>query len=268
MHDAAHLARALFLHDANRVFGRGARVDHERLAAASRGANVRAEAIALPLRVAFDAIVVEARLPDGDHLLAGGHGEELVQGGLAIVAAFVGMHSRGAPEIGLRTGDVPHSGERRERRADRERVGDAVLAHARHHAGEIGTQLREIQVAVGVDEHPAILLSRVHPLPGQRQSRGPRLRPPRGEHLVDRDPALLEGVGAAREIEAPDARRALGRDARAAASEVALEGGAPDAAASSRSGGAAIRRRAPRSPGRSCRGWRDAGAAASPLGNT
>ena len=38
---------------------------------------------------------------------------------------------------------------------------DAVLAHARHDAIEIGTQLGKIEVAVGIDEHVVILRLRL-----------------------------------------------------------------------------------------------------------
>ena len=52
-------------------------------------------------------------------------------------------------------------------------------------------------------------VARVYPVPRERQVGASRSGLPRREHLVDRDPALLEGVGAAGEIEAPDSRGPL-----------------------------------------------------------
>src|SRR5450432_3160454 len=49
----------------------------------------------------------------------------------------------------------------------------------------------------------------VHPFPGEGQRRSPGFRLLRREQLVDRYPALLEGIGAAREIQPPDARDAF-----------------------------------------------------------
>src|SRR5207248_4643804 len=73
-----------------------------------------------------------------------------------------------------------------------------------------------------------VVLTAVNPIPGERQRRSPGTRLARREHLVDRDPSLVEGVGAAREVEAPDARDALAGGGDRGV-EVALEIGAPEA---------------------------------------
>src|SRR5690242_12509405 len=62
MHDAAGISGALVTHDRQRVDGRGARVDHQRLLRRACRANVRAKSIALPFEIACQAKVVEPRL--------------------------------------------------------------------------------------------------------------------------------------------------------------------------------------------------------------
>ena len=64
----ADFPRAFLVHDAQRIFRGRARMDDERLAAAFRGADVRAEALALPLEIAFQPVIVEPGLADADDL--------------------------------------------------------------------------------------------------------------------------------------------------------------------------------------------------------
>ena len=154
VHHAARLARALLAHDAERVLGGVARVDHQRLAALARGADVGAEALALPLGVALDAEVVEAGLADRDDLRrrrpwraaprASPRGRR---------AARRDARPPSTSRLGCDARHLAHRREGLERRADGERVRDAVGAHAREHAGEVGAQLGKIEVAMGVDEH-------------------------------------------------------------------------------------------------------------------
>ncbi len=79
MHDATRLAGAFFLHESQRVLGRGACMDHEGLATLARGADVRAESFPLPVRVPFDTKIVQARLADADDLFIVRQGEQFIQ---------------------------------------------------------------------------------------------------------------------------------------------------------------------------------------------
>src|SRR5688572_16837310 len=64
MHDAAHLPGALLVHDAQGILGRLPHMDDERLAAATCGADMGAEALALPFGIALDAVVIQPGFPD------------------------------------------------------------------------------------------------------------------------------------------------------------------------------------------------------------
>ena len=56
----------LVTHDRERVRGRRARVDDERLATLARRADMRAKAGALPFEVAFEAVIIEPGFSDRD----------------------------------------------------------------------------------------------------------------------------------------------------------------------------------------------------------
>src|ERR1044072_9130968 len=66
VHHPPYFGRPLFPHDGQRVLGGLARMDDERLAAFARRAYVRSEALALPLEIAAQAVVIEPGLADRD----------------------------------------------------------------------------------------------------------------------------------------------------------------------------------------------------------
>ena len=127
-------------------------MDHERLAGLARRADVAAEALALPLEIAFEPVVVEPRLADGDDLRRGGHRDEVRDRGLRRVRV-VRMHADGRVQVGVRVRDRDHCGHAGKFDADAQRVRDRVLAHRVEQRRQVGRELREIEVTVGVDEH-------------------------------------------------------------------------------------------------------------------
>src|SRR6185437_12651924 len=153
VHDAAHLLRAFLAQDGDGVLRGGAGVDHERLAALARGADVGAEALALPLEVALHAVVVEPGLADRDHLRVLRHADQLPDVGLPAIAALVGMHPGGAPDVRQRARHLEHGRKRLERGADGERVRDAASGHALDDGRKVRAQLGEVEVAMGIDQH-------------------------------------------------------------------------------------------------------------------
>ena len=162
VHHAARLAGALLGHEAQRVLGGFARVDHQRLAALLRRADVPAEALALPVERFLQAVVVEPGLADRDHPGMVREPQQFIDRGLMVVRLFVRMHARRAPDVRLAFRDRPHRGKGLERGADRQRMADRVGAHVRQDRGHVRLQFREIEVAVGVDEHSPILPAPLH----------------------------------------------------------------------------------------------------------
>src|SRR5688572_10507840 len=94
-------------------------------------------------------------------------------------------------------------------------------------SGKSRWQWESTSIAHFTGRAPATLGLPVHPVARERQLRGPGLALLRGEELVDRDPALLEGVGTPREVEPPDAGGSLARGCHGAR-EAALEVAAPE----------------------------------------
>ena len=143
--------RAFLAHDAQRVFGRRARMDDERLAAGFRRADVRAKALALPLEIAFEPVVVEPGLADRDDLRVRRELDERLRRDHGMLG-IVGMRADGGVEIGVTLRERPHLREILERDRDAQRVRDAVLRHVRERARDICRELRKIEMTVRIDE--------------------------------------------------------------------------------------------------------------------
>ena len=100
-------------------------------------------------------VEVEAGLADADHL---GMARRLDQRGrecLPLLLRLVRMDADRAPDVAVALGDRPHLLELVEPRADGQHAGDARGPGARQHAGFVGRQLGEVEMAVAVDQHQA-----------------------------------------------------------------------------------------------------------------
>ena len=123
---------------------------------AARGADVRAEALALPLRVALDPEVVQSRSRRSPRPWGGSRARRAPR---PSPRARRGARRDARPPCttgcGCDCGDLAHAGKSRKRGRDRERVGHAVGGHAREERGQVAAQFRKVEVAVGIDEHGA-----------------------------------------------------------------------------------------------------------------
>ena len=160
VHDAGHAtgvrAGALFLHQADRVVAGGARVDDQGLAGFARGANVDAEALALPFQVAFETVIVQAGFADGDDLRVVGQLDQLLHGRLRRVF-IVGVDADRGEDVGMLLCQGEHLREVRQVDRHAQRVRHLVLGHLGQDFGHAGCQFREIDVAMGIDIHPTIV---------------------------------------------------------------------------------------------------------------
>ncbi len=117
---------------------------------------MHAKALALPFEVTLEAVVIQARLADGDDFRMVRQVDQLLHGRLRGVLV-VGMHTDRGEDMGILLGQREHL--RKVRQVDRHAQGmrDLVLGHLGQHLGHAGGQFRKIDVAVGIDKHPAIV---------------------------------------------------------------------------------------------------------------
>ena len=146
------VARGLLAHDRQRVGGGRAGVDHERLRARPRGADVRAKARPLPLEVAGQPVVVEAGLANRDDLGPRRQRDQVVHRRLRRVLV-IGMHADRRVQIGVRHRQRVDGGPVGQVDADAQRMRDPRLLHGAKQRGQLGGKLGEIEVAVRIDEH-------------------------------------------------------------------------------------------------------------------
>ena len=151
---------ALFPQDGQRVVGRTARVNDERLATGPRRTDVGAEAVALPLQVGnaapalavFHAVVVEAGLSNRHHAGQCGAVQQVLHAGFRH-ALVVGVHAHRAPEVVMGQGQGVHALELFHGGADAQGPGDLRLGHGLADGGQLADQFREVEVAVRIGEH-------------------------------------------------------------------------------------------------------------------
>jgi hypothetical protein len=146
-------SRAFFLaHERKRVGGGGPGMDHQRLSRPQRGANMHPEPLALPPKVAGEPIVVESRLADRHHFGLRSKGDERIDRGLGRVFG-VRVHADRRIQIRMRHGERVHRRPIRQIDPDAKRVRDACCGHGVEEHGQIGREVGEIQMAMGIDVH-------------------------------------------------------------------------------------------------------------------
>ncbi len=116
-----------------------------------RSTDVGAEALALPFQVACKPEIVEPGLADRQNSRVVGQTHQLVNRGLRRILV-VGVDPHRGPQLGVALGQRDDAWQIRQ--IDRYAHGplDAVVGHARKDAVEVGSEVGEIKVAVGIDQ--------------------------------------------------------------------------------------------------------------------
>ena len=152
VHHAAGIARVLLAHERKRVGARqracGSRAAC-RLAAPRGCARGSARAASRGRLRAGSSRVRSRRSP---RLLAARERHERIDRGLGRVLG-VGMHADGRVQIGVRRGERVHRGPSRQVHADAQRVRDARRGHRVEQRRQLGGELGEIEMAMGIDVH-------------------------------------------------------------------------------------------------------------------
>ncbi len=143
----------LVLEDGERVVVGIARVDLERQPGAARRLDVAPEAFRLRLGRAVLVVVVEPRLADGHHLRVLAEADDLVGRDAALLVGVVGVRADRAVDVVVRVGDVEQDGQLADARRDGHHDADARCLGAGDDALAVGDELREVEVAMVVDEH-------------------------------------------------------------------------------------------------------------------
>ncbi len=153
MHDPAHLPDPLFLQQGQRLRVRVAAVDHHRLAEAPGHVELTAEHRGLHVGRREVAEEIEPHLAEGHHLgRAAREGLHRLEVGVGGVGGVVGVDAHGGVHDGqpLREGDRGRIGLAVG--PDRDHPDHAGRARPRQHLVQVGGQIREVQVRVGVEE--------------------------------------------------------------------------------------------------------------------
>ena len=139
--------------DAGGIGVRLARVDLERQPRLARRGDVAAEAFRLRLGCRVLVVVVEPRLADGDHLGVLGEPHDLLDADIELLVRLVGMRADRAINVGVALGDGEDLGQAPDARRDRHDHADPRRLGAPDHGLAVLRELREIEVAVVIDEH-------------------------------------------------------------------------------------------------------------------
>ena len=155
-------------------------MDDERFAAATRGADMSAETLALPLGRVLVPVIVEAGLADRDHLGMAGEFQQLFETGLVDIVA-IGMHPDRGEQVVVALGQAKHRGQGFELYAHAQRVRHLRNAHRLEHFGFARDEIGKIEVAVGIDEHRSDRMRR----PVRAQAPGQHLFDAAAHHLAE-----------------------------------------------------------------------------------
>ena len=127
-------------------------MDHQGLAAGARRADMRAETLALPLEVTRQSEIIEPRFANGDYLGMVGERDQFVHCRLGALLV-VRMNAHRSVDIGMRLGERTDLGEFFQFDPDTQCMAYPVLGHVSKHLGQLAGEVREIDMAVRVDEH-------------------------------------------------------------------------------------------------------------------
>ncbi|MNS84018.1 hypothetical protein D3C72_1178270 [compost metagenome] len=156
VHHAARFARVLFTHQPQRVVGGRAGMDDQRLAGLARGADMGAEALALPFHVgdaaAIEPVVVEPGLAGAHHARMRGQCQQALERGV-LALLIVRVHAHRGVQVRMLLGQRQHAREVLQRHRDAQRMGDLVGLHVLEQLRQPLGQFREIDMAVGINEH-------------------------------------------------------------------------------------------------------------------
>lgn len=108
MHHATDFSHALLGHDPQHILGRIAGVDHQRQAGFTRGADVAAKTLALPLGPILVPVVVQPGLANGDHLVMVRQRDEACHVGV-FALGVLGMHANRGEHVGVTLGQRQHA---------------------------------------------------------------------------------------------------------------------------------------------------------------
>ena len=176
-------------------------VDDQRQAGLARRRDMGAEALGLLGARAVLVVEVEPGLADADDLGMARRLDQAVGRALPLLLGLVRMDADRAPDVAVALGDGAHLVELVEPRADRQHAGDAGGAGARQHAGLVGRELGEVEMAVAVDQHQLAAFARLdvareHALRRrQRRARHELLVEARERPLRRRHGELVEDLG-------------------------------------------------------------------------
>ena len=119
----------------------------------ARGADVRAEALALPVEVALEPVVVEPGLADRDDLRARRRAPRGARRSAPRCPGSPGCTPAVAYRLACACASACTRGQSRRSTLMHSACVTRRLAHGGEQRGEVGGELGEVEVAVGVDEH-------------------------------------------------------------------------------------------------------------------
>ena len=160
MKHAAHRLGAailtLFFQNGQGVAAGTAGVDHQGQPQLLGGMDVVAKTLTLPCHVGdcsvAQAVIVQAGFANAHHLGVVTDAQQIVQAGFLHIV-FIGMHTGSAPKIVMRHGQSMYSGEGFQLGADQQGTRDLRIRHVLANLAQVGLQLREVQVAMGIGVH-------------------------------------------------------------------------------------------------------------------
>ena len=128
-------------------------MDDQRQPGFARRRDMGAEHLLLHLARAVVVVEIEPGLADADDPRVRRQCGQLGRGGRRVVGRLVRMRADRAPDIVIGFGDRPHRRELVEPGADRQHRADAGGARPGDHRIALGGEIREIEMAMAVDEH-------------------------------------------------------------------------------------------------------------------
>jgi len=154
MHHPADFFRTLLLEDLRSIVEGLAGVDDQRQTHSLGGADVTAEALALPVQIALAAVVVQTRLADGHDLGMRCHVHQLVLAGI-MALVLIGMHADARRDLGMGLHQGEHLGILLHVDGHAQHVAHAQLAgmiQGLVQAAVEGLEVETVQVAMGIDQ--------------------------------------------------------------------------------------------------------------------
>ena len=145
--------RHLLAQDRGRIIVGVARMDDKRQLRYARRGDVVAEALRLRLARAVVVEVVEPRLADGHHLGMARALHDLLDRDVELLVGIMRVRADRAEHVVVRLGDPEQPVEAADAGRDRHQHPHARRLGARNHPVEIIGEVREVEMAVVIDEH-------------------------------------------------------------------------------------------------------------------